>query len=134
MVNRSISAPPARRKYSAVPTRAAASAPNAWESAVRWGTAVMGIRAMGTPMTVPHHESDGDPRVADDPGVEQGAADGERHAEDAREDPPPGGGDRAQPVEGEDEANGGQNIDDLDPGLGAHHLPRLPFLNMDNMR
>jgi len=40
-------------RYSAVPTRAAARAPKAWERAVRCGTAVMGIMAMGTPMTVP---------------------------------------------------------------------------------
>ena len=42
------------RKYSAVPTSAAASAPKACERAVRWGTAVIGIRyARGMPATMP---------------------------------------------------------------------------------
>ncbi len=41
------------RKYSAVPTRPAASPPNACERAVRCGTAVKGTRDRGTPTANP---------------------------------------------------------------------------------
>jgi hypothetical protein len=37
-----------------VPTRAAASAPNAWDRAIRWGIAVIGMKiAMSAPMVDP---------------------------------------------------------------------------------
>ena len=44
---------PAQRKYSAVPTRPVARPPNAWESAVRWGTAVSATCESGHPTRIP---------------------------------------------------------------------------------
>ena len=45
--------PPRHKKNSAVPTRPAASPPNACDNAVRWGTAVSGMRDNGTPTANP---------------------------------------------------------------------------------
>ncbi len=50
---RSCPLPDTPRKYSAVPTSAAARPPNACESAVRCGTAVSGTFDSGTPIKVP---------------------------------------------------------------------------------
>ena len=45
-----------------MPTSADASAPNAWESAVRCGTAVIGMMyASGTPIAEPDKNADQDP-------------------------------------------------------------------------
>ena len=48
-------------RYSAAPTSPAARPPKACDSAVRWGTAVSGTMASGTPSTVPDGKRDDDP-------------------------------------------------------------------------
>ncbi len=68
-------------RNSPMPTRAAASAPNAWESAVRCGMAVMGTEtAIHAPMMDPSAKPAMKPGPGDDVGPDERAYDGGEHA------------------------------------------------------
>src|SRR6266852_1996360 len=100
------------RTYSEIPIRLAAKAPRECESAVRCGTAVIGIRS---PMLPPNDrangEPDSDPSVVDDLGVEERARNGHQHAECGKEHSPSGVLGRTQTLQPQDEQNRRQDVE-----------------------
>ena len=65
------------------------------------------------------HERDGDPVVVDDAVVQQGAGDGQDHANFAGADAALGRGRGTHPFQRQDEERAGDEIGDLDDGLIA---------------
>ena len=104
-----------------MPTRVTQSAPKAWHSAVRCGTAVIVHHAQRHADDRAEHEADGDPLVVDDAVVKQRADDRQQHAELAGPDAAARGGRRAHPLEREDEQSRGDQVRDFDEVSVANH-------------
>ncbi len=68
------------------------------------------------------HEPDDDPLVVDDAVVEQGAGDGQHHADLAGQNAVAGGGGRTHPLQRKNEQGAGDEIDDFDEGLASGKL------------
>ena len=75
-----------------MPTKVTQSAPKAWLSAVRCGTAVIWTMPSGMPMPQPSTRRDDDPLPVDDAVVKKRAGDGQNHTELAGPDAVAGGG------------------------------------------
>ena len=76
--------------------------------------------------------------VVDDAVMQQGAADGQQHADFARPDAAPGRARRTHPFQRENEKDAGNQVDDFDDGLGdgqgVHGLVGRLVLNILSMR
>ena len=120
-----------------MPTRPAASPPNACDSAVRCGTAVSGTRDSGTPTTNPATIAPTIHRWWMTVGSAQVDEDGDRRAGHAGVHALAGGRGRVHPVQREDEAARRDEVRELADAV--HHqwraLPRLSeVLNIFSIR
>src|SRR6266849_6046576 len=84
------------------------------------------------------HQGDGDPLVVHDAVMQQRAGDGQHHAHFAGPHAVPRGGGRAQPLQRQNEKDGGDQISDFDEGVGGDRVAHGFFgpldLNMRSMR
>ena len=130
-------------RNSPTPTRAAASAPNAWESAVRWGMAVIG-NPDGHPRA--DDRSDGkagdDPDPGDDVRADEGADDGGEHAAFGQEHAAARSLGMRHALERKDEEDGSDQVGGFHEVGGQGHLATpasagfasLRLLNILSMR
>ena len=135
-----VSRSPRPSRNSAVPTRAAARAPNAWESGDPLGHRRHRHEdRQGGPDRGADEGGDQDPPEVDDVALQERPDDRGRHAELARADAAPRRRRMREPLEGEDEACAGAQVEgDHEPVLPLGHgasppafrLPRLKDFSM----
>ena len=83
-------------------------------------------------------QRDDDPFVLDDLRIEERGADGERRGNFAGQDAAPRGGRRAEPLDRQNEEDGGDDVGEVDESAGCRPglmiFSGLPVLNMRSMR